>query len=78
MTLKRTNSRTDGEGVSSAQQDMARQMRINELKALVQRADYVVDPHLVAEALLRAGGLRLSPAGAHTPSLHGVLKHRGS
>ena len=76
MTLKRTTSRTDGEGGKDAGPGMARQMRITELKALVQRSDYVVDPHVVAEALLRHIGL--SPAGARTPSPRGALKHPGS
>ena len=65
---------------------MARQMRITELKALVQRSDYVVDPHVVAEALLRhtdarrslAGAIGITPRGARTPSARGALKHPGS
>ena len=78
MSLKHTSSRTDGKGGKDAAEEMARQMRINELKALVQRSDYVVDPHRVAEALLRAGGLTLTPLGARTPSPRGALKHPGS
>jgi hypothetical protein len=35
------------------QQIKARSMRVNELKARVQGDAYVIDPHLVAEALLR-------------------------
>ena len=33
--------------------DISRGMRMQELKLRVQRADYVVDPALVAEAMLR-------------------------
>ena len=33
--------------------DMCRGMRMQEIKLRVQRADYIVDPALVAEAMLR-------------------------
>ena len=84
--LKHTGSRTDALAGKDAEEDMARRMRITQLKAQVERSDYVVDPHVVAEALLRhtdarrslAGALGLIPRGARIPSPHGALKHPGS
>jgi hypothetical protein len=86
MNLKHTGSQTDAEAGKDADDGMARRMRINQLKAQVERSDYVVDPHVVAEALLRhtdvrrslAGALGLTPRGARIPSPHAVLKHPGS
>ena len=65
---------------------MARDMRIIELREQVQRSDYVVDPHVVAEALLRhtdvrrslAGALGLSPRSVRTLSAAARLKHPGT
>jgi hypothetical protein len=86
MSLKHTDSQTDGASSKDAGNGMARRMRIIELKEQVQRSDYVVDPHVVAEALLRhtdarhslADALGLSPLGARIPSPRAPRKHPGS
>ena len=65
---------------------VARTMRINDLKDRVARSDYLIDADLVAEALLRhthmrpslLGALGVSPRGARTPSPAARLPHRGS
>jgi Anti-sigma-28 factor, FlgM len=38
-----------------------RQMKIDSLKARIERADYAVDPELVAEALIRRMRLAAAP-----------------
>jgi hypothetical protein len=86
MDLKHTGFGSDAQPGKDAGTSMARHMRINQLKEQVQRSDYVVDPHVVAEALLRhtdvrrslAAALGLSPLGARIPSPGGALKHPGS
>jgi hypothetical protein len=57
-----------------ARQGMAHEMRITELKDRVAREDYVVDPQVVAEALLSRTGILLCLAGdAFSPRRAGSL-----
>jgi hypothetical protein len=56
-------------GSSDQQQTKARSMRLNELKTRVQGDAYVIDPYLVAEALLR----RPAPRRVLVPA---VSRHR--
>lgn len=86
MDLKPASSATDAHAGKDARQEMARTMRINQLKEEVAQSAYVVDAHIVAEALLRHTDVRrslvsvlgFSPRGAHSPSLGAPLKHLGS
>lgn len=54
-------------------------MTLIDLKSLIDAHAYAVDPHLVAEALLRRGDLgQLTPGGAHSPSAATRPAPRGS
>ena len=83
MDLKQPRPATDAHVGKDARQEMARTMRINQLKEEVAQSAYVVDAHIVAEALLRHTDVRrsmmsvlgISPQGAHIPSLGAPLKH---
>jgi hypothetical protein len=86
MDLKPPHSATDAQVGKDARQEMARTMRINQLKEQVAQSAYVVDANVVAEALLRhndvrrslAGVLGLSPLGARIQPAGAPLKHLGT
>jgi hypothetical protein len=58
--------------------DRTNDMRLQDLQARIAHAEYTVDPHAVAEALLRRGGLRalLGAAEPPCPSAEAVLVAR--
>lgn len=67
----------------SRQLPASRHMRLHEIKIRVDTSSYVVDPTLVADAVLRRDGLCLlgppvSPSGARSPSAHGDRERHAS
>ncbi len=57
-------------------------LRLDDLKLRIDTSAYVVDPQLLAEAVLRRGGLQalafpLSPGGARSPSAPADPARRG-
>jgi hypothetical protein len=53
-----------------------RHVSLEILKRRIDHHEYVVDPHAVAEALLRSGRLRVPTTGAQ--STPGVVSRRGA